>query len=591
MARELAMIFEELRYGRRMRLFSFSLLTGAISGVMLALGCGGNEVSPSGAGGGTTTSSASTGSGGSGGERVCPTSVEPGPGVVLVREGAVKGIKKGKTWVYKGVPYAAPPVGALRWKRPVAHACWDGALAATDYGAMCAQLDDMGAVKGSEDCLTMNLWVPADASADKPVPVLFFIHGGGNVQGSSSVHVGNTALYDGQALSELGHVAVVTLNYRLGPFGWLAHPALAEGEPAASGNYGALDQVFALRWAKENLPAFRADPSRLMVFGESAGGQNTCTLLASPLAKGLFSSALIESGGCAAERRSDAEAFAATWAEKAGCAEAPDLAACLRALPAGDVATLVPSKVEVAGKQGPYQPIVDGYLLAAPPLEVIEGGAHNHVPVVMGANEHETGASVPGAMSEAEYEAAVKALLPSFAAEILAHYPASSFPTPRDAFVAVTSDAKFICPVRRTLRALAKAQAEPVYRYHFTHVLDNVGPAQKQKGAFHGLELFFVFGQLDVAGYKPSPGEKGLALAIQTYWTRFGATGSPTEEGRSRGRPTTRRTTAIWSSTRRWWPKRASTRRPAISGTPSRPDPARRPRFGRDGRSPPEPKR
>ncbi len=506
--------------------FPLSLSLPLVLGVLLPIGCSTNDPAGTGAGG-STSSSASTGSGGAGGGPACSSEVEPAPGVVLTERGAVKGIKKGKTWAYKGIPFAAPPTGELRWKRPVEHACWQGALAATDFGPACMQLDEMGKVKGEEDCLSVNVWVPADADADKPVPVLFFIHGGGNVQGASSVKVGNVALYDGQALSERGHVAVVTINYRLGPFGWLAHPGFAEGEPASSGNYGALDQVFALQWARDNLLAFGGDPARLLVFGESAGGQNTCTLLASPLAKGLFSSAAIESGGCAAEKKEDAEAFALDWAMKAGCPVGAGAAACLRKLPAADVESLVPAPVEIAGKQGPYQPIVDGYLLTAPPFDVIAKGEHNHVPFIMGANEHETGAAVPATMTEAEYTAAVKALLPTFADAILAAYPAASFPTPRDAFVAVTSDAKFICPVRRTLRAAAKSQTEPVFRYQFTHVLDNVGPAQKQKGAFHGLELFFVFGQLEVAGYIPSPGEKGLSGAIQGYWSRLAGNGDP----------------------------------------------------------------
>ncbi|MFO0759324.1 MAG: carboxylesterase family protein [Byssovorax sp.] len=510
-----------------MRAHGLSLLF--LTGALVALGCGGTEVNPTGGGGGTSTSTTTGtgGAGGAGGGGRCPSSVAPAPGVVLTEAGAVQGKKAGKTWVYKGIPYAAPPVGDLRWKRPTQHACWDGALAAGSYGPACLQLDDMGMPKGAEDCLTVNLWVPADATADKPVPVLFFIHGGGNVQGSSSVAIGNTALYDGQALSEHGHVAVVTINYRLGAFGWLAHPAFAEGQPATSGNYGAFDQLFALAWVKENIPAFGGDPDRVLVFGESAGGQNTCTLWASPLGKGLFGAALIESGGCAAEKREDAEAFAGTFSAMAGCDKAADPAACLRALPADQIATLVPAPVEVAGKQGPYQPIIDGYLLPAAPFDQIKSGAQNHIPVVMGSNENETGASVPATMTEAEYQSAVKALLPAFADAILAEYPAASYPTPRDAFVAVTSDAKFICPVRRTLRAAKKSQEKPLFRYQFTHVLDNVGPVQKQKGAFHGLELFFVFGQLDVAGYKPSPGEKGLADAIESYWTRFATTGDP----------------------------------------------------------------
>ncbi len=255
---------------------------------------------------------------------------------------------------------------------------------------------------------------------------------------------------------------------------------------------------------------------------------NTCILLASPLAKGLFSSALIESGGCAAEKREDAETFAADWAVKAGCDGAADPVKCMRDMAAEDVEALVPAPIDLAGKQGPYQPIVDGYLLTGAPFDVLAAGDHNHVPVVMGSNENETGASVP-AMTEAEYTAAVTALFGALAPDVLAVYPVADYAAPRDAYVQLTSDGKFVCPVRRTLRALSASQSEPVYRYQFTHVLDNVGPAQKAKGAFHGLELFFVFGQLGVAGYVASPAEKDLSAEIQGYWSRFGATGEPGE--------------------------------------------------------------
>lgn len=505
---------------------SLSLASLSISSLLVlafAAGCGSSDTTSSGGGTGGSTSSST---GGAGGGAECPTSVKPEPGTVITSRGAVTGTQAGTTWVFKGIPYTAPPVGDLRWKRPTPHACWDDAKPAAEFGQKCMQIDANGAVVGAEDCLTINVWAPADATADKPVPVLFFVHGGGNVQGASSVDAQGTVIYDGQAMSERGHVAVVTFNYRLGPFGWLAHPAFAEGEPASSGNYGALDQVAALAWVKENVAAFGGDPSKVMIFGESAGGQNVCTLLASPLGKGLFSSALVESGGCAAEPKDAAETFAADWAAQAGCDKDADPAACMRAMKAEDVESLVPAPIDLAGKQGPFQPIVDGYLLLKAPYEVLKAGEHNHVPVAMGNNENETGAAVP-AMTEAEYTAAVSALAGALAPQVLAQYPVAGYPTPRDAYVTLTSDAKFVCPTRRNLRALAGAQGEAVYRYQFTHVLDNVGAAQKAKGSFHGLELFFVFGQLGVAGYKPSQGEKDLSAAIQDYWSRFGGAGDP----------------------------------------------------------------
>lgn len=504
------------------------------AGAALVSGCDSGDVSTSGGGQGGHGGHGGhggQGGGGAGGGEGCATSVTPEPGVVVTKTGAVAGEKAGTTWAYKGVPYAAPPVGDLRWKAPEPAACWTDVRPATEFGPACKQLDQDGNPAGSEDCLTINVWAPEDAIADSPVPVLFFIHGGGNVQGSSSNMVGQTALYDGQALSERGHVAIVTINYRLGAFGWLSHPSFAPDEaPARTGNYGALDQVFALAWVKENIAAFGGDPSRVMVFGESAGGQNTCLMLTTPLAKGLFSSALIQSAGCGAQTEAEAGENAAEWATLAGCDADPDPAACLRAMPEDDVVKLLPAPPDVAGKQGPYQPHVDGYLLPDHPYSMLKAGDHNHVPLALGANENETGQTVPD-MTEAEYEAAVTALFGAAAPQVLAEYPVASYPTPRDAYVALTSDAKFICTARKTARAAAASQEQPVFRYHFTHVLDNVGPMGKKNGAFHGLELFFVFDHLNIAGYSPSDAEKALAAEIGGYWSRFGASGDPNGGG------------------------------------------------------------
>ena len=509
-------------------------LLGLIFLSLCGSGCGSNDDSTTGGGGqggtggGQGGEGGGSGGGGSGGG--CATSVTPEPGTVITQAGAVMGGKVGATWAFKGIPYAAPPVGDLRWRQPQPHACWEGARPATEFGSICLQTSADGAAVGSEDCLFANVWAPEDATADSPVPVLLFIHGGGNVQGSSSNTVGDVVLFDGQALSERGRAIVVTINYRLGPMGWLAHPAFAEGEAGTSGNYAALDQVFALRWVKENIAAFGGDPSRVLVFGESAGAVNTCLMLTTPLAKGLFSSALMQSGGCAAQAQETAAAFASEWATMAGCEGDADPAACMRALPAEEVQLLVSPPVEVAGKQGPYQPVVDGYLLPAAPMDMLEAGDHNHVPFVVGANENETAQAVKD-MTEAEYEAAVALLFGDLADEVLAEYPVSEYPTPRDAYVAITSDVKFICGARRIAQLASASQPEPVFRYHFTHVLDNVGPMGKKNGAFHGLELFFVFDHLTVAGYQASAGEKDLAAAIGGYWSRLGATGDPNGEG------------------------------------------------------------
>jgi para-nitrobenzyl esterase len=492
--------------------------------------CGGDGDTTS-ATGGSGGMGASGGAGGSGGAPGCATMIEAQPGTAITRSGAVVGSKQGVTWAYRGIPYAAPPLGELRWKRPEAPACWSEARPASEFGPVCTQLAADGSVKGQEDCLTINVWTPDDAASDKPAPVLFYVHGGGNVQGSSGEMNAGVALFDGENLATVEHAVVVTFNYRVGPFGFLAHPGLsAENGEQASGNYGGLDQLFALGWVKDNIAAFGGDPARVLLFGESAGGLDTCILLATPRSKGLFSAALIESGGCAAQSRDTAESFGADFVTAAGCDAAADAIACLRELPAEAVELAIPSSANVAGKQGPYQPSLDGYFLPKPPLEILKAGEHQHVPFVIGANENETATSV-GELTEMEYGDLVALLFGPLAQQVLVEYPVADYPSPRWAYIAVTSDAKFICPARTIARAARAAQSEPVYRYHFTHVLDNVGAAGKAKGAFHGLELLFVFNHLDLAGYQPSQGEKDLAGAIGGYWTRLAAGGDPNGPG------------------------------------------------------------
>jgi para-nitrobenzyl esterase len=455
--------------------------------------------------------------------------------VVLTERGPVGGVQAGATWAYRGIPYAAPPVGDLRFRPPADHACWKDTLPAHDYGAKCLQLDANDAVVGSEDCLTVNVWAPASATPAAPKPVLFFIHGGGNVQGSASEEVvPGTYTYDGQALAEARGVVVVTIQYRVQAAGWLTLPELAaESAHQASGNYGTLDQIFALGWVQRNIQAFGGDPAHVLLFGESAGAEDTCAVLSSPLAKGLFSAALMESGGCGAMTRAQAEAFGATVAQAAGCQGNADVPACLRALSPEALVKAVPASPDIAGKQPSYQPHVDGWALPLVPLDALSAGSHNHVPFVVGSNRDETGKSV-GALTDASYQAAVLKLaggIQAIADQILAEYPISAYASPRAAYVALTSDAKFICSARTIARAAVKGQTEPVYRYFFTHTLENGSASSKAFGAFHGEELLFVFAKLSAGGYQASAGETGLSQAMGGYWSRLAAGGDPNGEG------------------------------------------------------------
>lgn len=437
---------------------------------------------------------------------------------------------------YRGIPFAAPPLGEARWAPPGAVPAWPGVRPAVQFAPPCPQRDATGAVTGAEDCLFLNVWTPADATTASRLPVLFFIHGGGHVQGSAAVQLGDgTFLYDGGRLAAASRAVVVTAQYRLGALGFLAHPAFAVDSPrGTAGNYGTLDLIAALQWVGRNPGAFGGDPRRVLVFGESAGAVETCMLLVSPLAHGLFSAALMQSGGCPAASASRAAQFAGEYAQAAGCGKAGDVASCLRALPVEALLATLPPEVSVVKPSSGYGPHVDGVVIPDQPMELLDQGRHNRVPLVVGANRDETGREAALIVTEAQYAAAVLALVNGsslLAGTILAAYPVSEYGSPRLAFTALTSDANFICPARRIARAAAQRQVEPVYRYLFTHPPDNASAAVRALGAVHGMELLYVFNALDAQGYRPSPGEVELAAFMGASWRQLAAAGDPSPPG------------------------------------------------------------
>ena len=444
-----------------------------------------------------------------------------GPGTVATDSGPVRGVADGATLAFKGIPYAAPPVGALRWQPPQPAGCHAGVVEATAFGPACPQFNERREIEGDEDCLTLNLWTPGTTPAADPLPVMVFIHGGGNAQGTSGQPV-----YNGRQLAERG-VVLVTFNYRLGALGFLALPGDGENGSGSAGNYGIRDQIALLQWVQRNISAFGGDPSRVMIFGESAGAVDTCVLVASPPAAGLFHRALMESGACLGPSMQGSAQTGARYLTASPCASAADVMGCLRALPMEEVLRVLPPTVSVASAgENQYGPVIDGEVLPASPLQMIQSGRHNRVAFVIGANADETGQATGRIESEAQYRALVGSLLgPALSARALEMYPVSEYGSPRATAVAMTSDARFICQTRVAARATASNQDEPVYRYHFTQRLRGAGAAL---GSFHGLELAFVFGTLGSNGaFTPDAAERALIDAMQGYWTRFAATGDP----------------------------------------------------------------
>lgn len=470
----------------------------------------------------------------------CTVAPSTDPAIVATDRGRVRGTVDGDVRMFRGVPYAAPPVGSLRFRAPIEHACWSEDRDATQFGAVCPQLDDSGAPTGDEDCLTLNVFAPATAPAS-PLPVLFFIHGGGNNQGSAQVAAALTqgrGLYDGRSLARRGAV-VVTIQYRLGALGFLSHDALDRESPSEpSGTQGLRDQILALRWVQRNIRAFGGDPARVMVFGESAGGLDTMLLVSSPRAAGLFSRALSQSGGIAAPTQAVARAAGLRLVMGASCASESDTLACLRSKTAAQLLMALPATVSGLVSND-FNPSIDGDVLPESPIERVRAGRHNQVPVVYGTNSEETSRMVPPAamvQTAADFERIGRAYLSQYgltAAQtdmMLAAYAPAMFDSPHAALVGLTTDTRWTCPARSTLRALDGAQDAPVFRYFFTHRLDaRIAPMSNASGASHGLELGFVFGTIDgLGGYRVTAADTTVINAMQRAWISFAATGELT---------------------------------------------------------------
>jgi para-nitrobenzyl esterase len=459
-----------------------------------------------------------------------PAFAEPGP-TVRAPAGAVQGLEDGDLNVFKGLPYAQPPVGPARWKAPRPLAPWPGVRQARDFGPACVQpapqpksiyWADLGPT--SEDCLTLNIWAPKGA---KKAPVLVWIHGGALVTGSS-----REATYDGSGLAKRG-VVVVSINYRLGVLGWLAHPGLsAETPDGLSGNYGLLDQIEALRWIRRNIPSFGGDPANVTIAGESAGGLSVLYLLASPPAHGLFAKAIAESSYLISTPELKQARFGAPSAESAGAA----LAAKLKASSVADLRAMDAQTITNAAALSGFAPFgaVDGKVLPRQIVEVFDRGEQAHVPVLAGFNSGEIRslrALAPPVPASAEvYEAAIRQRYGDLADAFLRIYPSSNLP---ESVLAATRDGLYGWTAERLVGSQAAAGA-PSYLYLFDHGY----PAMDQAGlhGFHASELPYVFGTADRMGpYWPkipsTDAERALSDAMVGYWTSFARTGVPKAAG------------------------------------------------------------
>lgn len=450
--------------------------------------------------------------------------------IVKAPAGAVVGQMEGDLRVFKGIPYALPPVGSRRWRPPSPMPRWTGIRQATDFGPICFQPPSTSAgvyswtpEPMSEDCLTLNIWAPAGA---RKAPVFFWIHGGALTTGSS-----RDALYDGTKLAERG-IIVVSLNFRLGVLGWLAHPELSKESPiGVSGNYALLDLIQGLKWVHQNIGAFGGDPSNVTIAGESSGGLSVMYLMASPPARRLFAKAIAESAYMITTPELKKAAFGLPSAEDGGvklaaALHAPDIAA-MRAMDAGTLS--------VAAPKAGFAPFgsIDGYLLPHQLVEVFDNGEQAPVPLLAGFNSGEIRslrvlAPRPPA-TPADYENIIRDRYVDLAGDFLQIYPATNM---EESILATTRDALYGWTAVRLVKK-ETAKGLPSFLYFWDHGY----PAEEAAGlhAFHASELPYVFGTFDgTPTHWPkipdTEEEKKLSDAMIGYWTSFARSGRPTAE-------------------------------------------------------------
>jgi para-nitrobenzyl esterase len=443
---------------------------------------------------------------------------------LTIEGGKVSGVLQDGVRVYKGIPYAAPPVGELRWKPPQPVVRWEGVRSGSEYGPDCPQAPyPRGSIfysaprQQSEDCLCLNVWTAARAGEKRPVMV--WIHGGALTRGS-----GAAATYDGRVLAQKG-VVVVTINYRLGVLGYFAHPELtAESPRRSSGNYGVLDQLAALNWVSRNIAAFGGDSSKVTIFGESAGAWSVNALVASPLGRGLFHRAIGQSGGSfgAGVSLAAAERMGAGLAKRV---KAESLAA-LRGLPAEGL-------VEAAGGLAGLRTttIVDGWVLPEEIRAIFARGRQNDVPVIVGSNANEmTSLTAPATIPQTidAYRQRVESQYPGRGTEFDRFYPVAGDEAVPDAYLDIMRDVTFTVQMRTWARMTATGRSKAFW-YYFTH--SPPIPNSKYMRAFHAAEIAYVFGNINRFGLSPRDTDRRLSETMAGYWVNFAKTGDPNGPG------------------------------------------------------------
>ena len=488
------------------------------------------------------------------------------PSIVQVAQGSLQGIVSASGRQFLGIPFAAPPVGDLRWKAPQSPASWSSTRDATQMGSRCPQVaTPLGNAAGdNEDCLYLNVYTPVPSASARPVMV--WLHGG-----SFSIGSGND--YPGDVMAATGNVIVVTVNYRLGPFGFLALKGLqSEDSHGSTGNYGVLDQLAAIQWVHDNIAQFGGDPDNVTLFGESAGSFSICGHLASPLTAGLFQKAIMESGPCSggAMSLSDAESYGKSFSARSslGCDSliASDVVSCMRGKSADEIiAAETPQEQQALSFA--LGIVLDNYFLTQGPGDAIKSGQYNAVPVISGTNHDEGKLFValiydlfvpPVPLTNEVYDTAVESTIKQFDPQfalfaplitplLAAQYPLANYPAPagydpdlapaHSALAALMTDSAFSCP-ELSSDGLFAGTTQPLYAYEFDDpnpprpFTDNDIPPPL---AGHAGELVYVFqAPLEGGAISPdqfTPDQLALSTNMMQYWTNFATSGNPNGAG------------------------------------------------------------
>jgi len=433
-----------------------------------------------------------------------------------VTGGVVEGVVKDGIASFKGIPFAAPPVGDLRWKSPQPVKPWDGVRKADEFAPGPMQDTSFGAKLGgpqkiSEDCLYLNVWTGAQKAGERR-PVMVWIYGGGFGIGMTS-----TPTYDGTNFAKKG-VVLVSVAYRLGPMGFLAHPELTKESGHGSGAYGIQDQIAGLRWVKENIARFGGDPAKVTIFGESAGGMSVGMLVTSPMARGLFQRAISESGGAMASTRESLK-----MAEEQG-------KAYLSKLGANDIKAARALSAEAIQKDtkgmGSFRPVADGDTIVENPYEAFEAGKFNDTPVLVGTNSNEGGLFVTQKTTGPEFEKMVRSRFGASADAILKAYPHATDAEATRSAKDIMRDSTFAWSTWAWARMQSRKGKDKAFVYYFDHRT----PASPD-GANHAAEISYVFANLGGMGGGNGPEDKALSELISSYWVNFAKNGDPNGPG------------------------------------------------------------